>query len=647
MSKYGSFLFHLDFILNFVLTINSVNFLDSSNFSFLDSNRDRTVSNLNSEMQPDRIDTDLFGSNEFTNFATYDSSNYSLRPDVHGCETLVPTSTSTSDKFFDFSQFKEEIQTSATSKKATENNERSRIAQFFPKVQSNTNFLSPSPDLKAVKSEGNFANLLGQECLDSSRSASGSPKRQAFEFLQKSFLGSTSNSPRKLPEGQKLNSKENVGEKDKEDYLYHAAQFISSAQRSEAEGHYDLAFSCYKAGVNLLLRGVQGEQDVGRRNAVRRKTAKYLMRAERIFCAFLSGGDEKTAPTKKTALWSEEEISISIQDPAAVGLRGKISDLMTLKLKEMIKNGVYFVNDSTNGKNFLIKSLKKSNFTIKKNWLSIVPVNLPNMVKLIRFVETQSAIYLQLQYCCQGLLWNHLKKFFATKKNQIFSFQISKIQNETKKVENNEKSRKAVVFSVSDYSEPDPNDNEDEFGEFTSALESSDASIFTEYLEKAAKVSKKDSFGSYDETLRSSVDDSHLNVSVDPKFTASDPTAQGYPTAAGYLAVADDSVAQDYLTTVGDPKFAADRQISPNPELKFQAVFDRLKTSSEQFSIDEAESGSGKNLGTDGSVLKLIHKWLTDVIVDRKNLPLEFVRFWTAQMILAVSHLHKEGIFLL
>ena len=38
------------------------------------------------------------------------------------------------------------------------------------------------------------------------------------------------------------------------DYLVHAAHFISSAQKAEAEGAQDLAFSCYKSAVNLMLK---------------------------------------------------------------------------------------------------------------------------------------------------------------------------------------------------------------------------------------------------------------------------------------------------------------------------------------------------------------------------------------------------------
>lgn len=45
------------------------------------------------------------------------------------------------------------------------------------------------------------------------------------------------------------------GANHKEDYLFQAAQFISAAQKAEAESAFELAFSCYKSAVTMLLQG--------------------------------------------------------------------------------------------------------------------------------------------------------------------------------------------------------------------------------------------------------------------------------------------------------------------------------------------------------------------------------------------------------
>lgn len=102
----------------------------------------------------------------------------------------------------------------------------------------------------------------------------------------------------------------------KSDYLDRASELISLAVQKEKEQDFHAAFSCYRNGVDLLLQGVQGlirelggksfylfpletvqklkicvlslsgffsgEPSPTRREAVKKKTAEYLMRAEQI-----------------------------------------------------------------------------------------------------------------------------------------------------------------------------------------------------------------------------------------------------------------------------------------------------------------------------------------------------------------------------
>ncbi|KAK6037990.1 MIT domain protein, partial [Cooperia oncophora] len=72
------------------------------------------------------------------------------------------------------------------------------------------------------------------------------------------------------------------------DYLVHAAHLVSTAQRAEHEHAYELAFQCYKNAASSLIQGIQHESDTSRRNAVRRKTAKYLVAAERLYRTHLA-----------------------------------------------------------------------------------------------------------------------------------------------------------------------------------------------------------------------------------------------------------------------------------------------------------------------------------------------------------------------
>ncbi|XP_032991822.1 sorting nexin-15 [Lacerta agilis] len=66
-------------------------------------------------------------------------------------------------------------------------------------------------------------------------------------------------------------------------YLTSATERIRQALESEAAKDYKEAFCGYRSGVDLLLQGLQGDPDAARREAVKKKTAEYLQRAEEIF----------------------------------------------------------------------------------------------------------------------------------------------------------------------------------------------------------------------------------------------------------------------------------------------------------------------------------------------------------------------------
>ncbi|XP_067831625.1 sorting nexin-15 [Heptranchias perlo] len=71
------------------------------------------------------------------------------------------------------------------------------------------------------------------------------------------------------------------------DYLSTAAECIKEALEHEVTQEYALAFDCYRNGVDILLKGVQGELSAERRDAVKKKTAEYLKHAEAIFTLHL------------------------------------------------------------------------------------------------------------------------------------------------------------------------------------------------------------------------------------------------------------------------------------------------------------------------------------------------------------------------
>ncbi|KAM3824530.1 sorting nexin-15 isoform 1-T1 [Vipera latastei] len=66
-------------------------------------------------------------------------------------------------------------------------------------------------------------------------------------------------------------------------YLPEATERIRQAVLCEASRDYQGAFHGYRSGVDLLLQGLQGDPNLARREAVKKKTAEYLQRAEEIF----------------------------------------------------------------------------------------------------------------------------------------------------------------------------------------------------------------------------------------------------------------------------------------------------------------------------------------------------------------------------
>ncbi|XP_042296878.1 sorting nexin-15 [Sceloporus undulatus] len=66
-------------------------------------------------------------------------------------------------------------------------------------------------------------------------------------------------------------------------YLRLATERIRKALESEAAQDYKEAFCGYRSGVDILLQGMQGDPNMARREAVKKKTAEYLQRAEEIF----------------------------------------------------------------------------------------------------------------------------------------------------------------------------------------------------------------------------------------------------------------------------------------------------------------------------------------------------------------------------
>uniref|UniRef100_A0A8B9HL02 Ribosomal protein S6 kinase C1 n=1 Tax=Astyanax mexicanus TaxID=7994 RepID=A0A8B9HL02_ASTMX len=159
----------------------------------------------------------------------------------------------------------------------------------------------------------------------------------------------------------------------KKDYLEKASEQIGLAVQKEVEQDFAAAFSYYRSGVDLLLQGVQGEASPSRREAVKKKTAEYLMRAELISSTHLK-------------------------------------DSMGQNSTQNRVSPVLLVMDKRTQEMFVLKGLRKSSECgrVKK---TVVPRTVPNMVRLRKFIVCEDSIFLLLHYAEGGKLWSHITKY--------------------------------------------------------------------------------------------------------------------------------------------------------------------------------------------------------------------------------------------
>ncbi|XP_074846089.1 ribosomal protein S6 kinase delta-1 isoform X2 [Carettochelys insculpta] len=170
----------------------------------------------------------------------------------------------------------------------------------------------------------------------------------------------------------------------KQDYLEKAGELIKLALKKEEEEDYEAAFSFYRRGVDLLLEGVQGESSPTRREAVKRKTAEYLMRAE------------------------------------------KISSLCQKSSEDGSVSGVLLVMDTRTQQTFILKGLRKSS-EYGRNRKTIIPRCVPNMVCLHKYIISEESVFLVLQHAEGGKLWSYISKFLNRSPEE--SFEIHELKS--------------------------------------------------------------------------------------------------------------------------------------------------------------------------------------------------------------------------
>eukprot|EP00117_Sycon_ciliatum_P039295 scpid37917/ scgid29061/ Ribosomal protein S6 kinase delta-1; 52 kDa ribosomal protein S6 kinase; Ribosomal S6 kinase-like protein with two PSK domains 118 kDa protein; SPHK1-binding protein len=204
------------------------------------------------------------------------------------------------------------------------------------------------------------------------------------------------------------------------DYVLQSAAVIGKALEAEAACDFGLAFSLYKSGVGLLLSGVQTDGNALRRDAVRRKTAQYLQRAETLHHRYLKNG----AGTNKDRWQGTPRHSSPSASAVPVAQPSAAHHVPSLQLKDFTvirPLGTLLLAQNCHTQDvYVIKTLnktvqpaqpsgKRSRRVKSRNLMNTL---CPYMVRPVGHFDTPNRLFLLLEYAQRGALWSALERFY-------------------------------------------------------------------------------------------------------------------------------------------------------------------------------------------------------------------------------------------
>ncbi|XP_062980112.1 ribosomal protein S6 kinase delta-1 isoform X2 [Elgaria multicarinata webbii] len=205
------------------------------------------------------------------------------------------------------------------------------------------------------------------------------------------------------------------------DYLDKAGELIKLALKKEEEEDYEAAFGFYRKGVDLLLEGVQGESSPTRREAVKRKTSEYLMRAEKISSLYCRPTSEDSSTTGPPG---------SLSSRPSWNRRSPAEELKAFRVLGVIDK-VLLVMDTRTQQTFILKGLRKSSEYSRKR-KTIIPRCVPNMVALHKYIISEESVFLVLHHAEGGKLWSYISKFLNRSPEDSFEAPKSRRSSSTK-----------------------------------------------------------------------------------------------------------------------------------------------------------------------------------------------------------------------
>jgi len=403
-------------------------------------------------------------------------------------------------------------------------------------------------------------------------------------------------------------------------YLAEAAYHISLAQDEAVSSNPERALDEYNKAITTLIKGVQCDVDERRVETVRKKITKYIRKSEKLKNVFV---DKQEAMVPSTEVQKNYLQNKDVKEPKTSPPRHTCIELENYKVVGLIGKNMLVVNNASKI-SFVVKVLEKQMHRCRHIKRSLVPKNVPYMVKLHKYFNTDCTIYLVLEHITGGKLWDQLNKF---KKRCSQSEDVS-----TKKV-----NRLPVNETIKQYSDEKKNNN----GEFEAELKDVKSSVEVSTNVFLPVNQNKLPF------LRSSKNDSPLessNSNSDEEEELSSHVATSRSSLCGseLLSEEDLSMIKNDVEVVGDISDFNDRLSSGDDE--------------EISKREELITTPDNNKLFRNRLLKSSDVITDDVVQKDENnveyfneepfyrLPEDVIRGWAAEIIICIGSLHSIGI---
>ncbi|GLH16575.1 Protein kinase C, eye isozyme, partial [Gryllus bimaculatus] len=461
-------------------------------------------------------------------------------------------------------------------------------------------------------------------------------------------------------ETQASSTPPDVPMEDPKDYMVQANHHVTQAMRHQAAGAYDAAFSLLKLAISCLLTGVQDETDGVRRYTVKRKASEYLATAEKLY-------NEHLAPRFP---------SPSQPAPPSQPVACPLSSLQAFKVLGVVGK-VMLAMSTEEDQCYIVKVLYKSPCPVNRCQVPILPLNVPYMVKLHFYFETESAVFLFLQHASGGRLWDHIISYLQSQPaTPVHLLSRGNVYL----------GRKLIEESSTDAINEAPSDSDT----LLAAQEDSYAALIQNYREGKLKIEFQDNSANNDQ-CHSNSENSIQQLTVDDKTNHS-PTVEEVLKNCPDVPVSDSLNLQVSSKHIGISSLVSDchtsnvehletKELMRNAQQLLQSVSETLLKSSigdneSLHGISESETlepedhtpvrtkprlkGLPLRRRSSGSRLPLEHRLSSDDLVEWRTacgggsmhhwekpaprLPEGRVREWAEQLVTCLAALHESGL---